>query len=641
MDIGESLFRSWLRYKEKRRSHSSERDPVRLKEERGWLTALGVLLLGDLPDIRGGTLTDPAASFLLFPDELSLLTTEDEDRRLLLYRLLYLVESKRSGIVLPEAVGGDRLGQLVFAILTQPLVCDALETRYPAVAKMTEETHRLVLLSRRVLETIREPADCIELAVRQRLGATDSVTFRSEKLRMLASRLTTRLSLPEAHAAFSDLMADSSLKAATQPVPIWGVLTPERNEAAGSISPPGEKRRRSLQHEIDLGRTVRLKQQKPTKKPANPLFHSFEKTESLEDYQGEGGAADSESDLDEDEEGLRDLGLGHVVRTFDETPGLLRADIADDPQGFHVATPDDASDAEYKYPEWDFRSHGYLEDWCRLFEHSHSVAPSIPEKVRTKLRDLQPEISKVRRAVYRLLSERVHYNRQLDGPEIDVDAMVDRHADLRARSTPPMRLYLADRRHLKDVAMILLLDTSLSTDGWVEGRRVLDVELEASFILAEAFRGLFDEEICVAHFNSSTRHDCRYMILKSFKEPWSAALARGGSVEPSGYTRIGPALRHSTRLLSEAQARKKFLLIVSDGKPTDYDRYEGRYGVRDVAQAVREAKQLGITTFGLAVEHQPKHYLAEMFGAGRFHILPNSSLLPEYMVNIFLEALRG
>lgn len=530
MDIGESLFRSWLRYKQKRRSRSPERDPVRLKEERGWLTALGVLLLGDLPDIRGGTLTDPAAPFFVFPDELNLLTTEDEDRLLLLYRLLYLAESKRSEIVLAEAVESGPVGQLVFAILTQPLVCDELHTRYPSAAKLTEEAQRLVLSRRPMLETIREPADCIEFAVRQRLGATDSMTFRSEKLRMLASRLTSWLSLREAHATFSDLIADFSLKTAIQPVPIWGVLTPERNEAPGLTSSPGEKRPRRLQQEIDLGRTVRLKEQKPTKKPANPIFHSFEKTESIEDYQGESGTADSESDLDEDEEGLRDLGLGHVVRTFDETPGLLRADIADDPQGFQVTMPEAGSEAVHKYSEWDFRSHGYLEDWCRLFEHSRPFAPSVPEKVRSKVRQLQPEISKVRRAVYRLLSERVHYNRQLDGPEIDVDAMVDRHADLRAGSTPPMRLYLADRRHLKDVAMILLLDTSLSTDGWVEGRRVLDVELEATFILAEAFRGLFDEEVCVAHFNSSTRHDCRYMILKSFTEPWSAALARGGSV---------------------------------------------------------------------------------------------------------------
>ncbi|MDP2270428.1 MAG: hypothetical protein Q8K32_06810 [Archangium sp.] len=50
-----------------------------------------------------------------------------------------------------------------------------------------------------------------------------------------------------------------------------------------------------------------------------------------------------------------------------------------------------------------------------------------------------------------------------------------------------------------------------------------------------------------------------------------------------GFTRIGPALRHATRLLLECGARKRLLLLVSDGKPSDLDRYERRYGVADVA----------------------------------------------------------
>ncbi|MFI4935962.1 MAG: citrate/2-methylcitrate synthase, partial [Caulobacterales bacterium] len=35
------------------------------------------------------------------------------------------------------------------------------------------------------------------------------------------------------------------------------------------------------------------------------------------------------------------------------------------------------------------------------------------------------------------------------------------------------------------------------------------------------------------------------------------------------------------------RARHRLLLLVSDGKPTDYDRYEGRHGIADVRQAVR------------------------------------------------------
>ena len=74
--------------------------------------------------------------------------------------------------------------------------------------------------------------------------------------------------------------------------------------------------------------------------------------------------------------------------------------------------------------------------------------------------------------------------------------------------------------------------------------------------------------------------------------------------------------------------RQKLLLLISDGKPTDYDRYEGRYGIADVRQAMREAHQARIHTYALAVDVQAKHYLPQMFGSGNFQILPHPASGP-------------
>ena len=87
-----------------------------------------------------------------------------------------------------------------------------------------------------------------------------------------------------------------------------------------------------------------------------------------------------------------------------------------------------------------------------------------------------------------------------------------------------------------------------------------------------------ETELSVAAFSSQTRLDCRFELIKTFAEPWGSARHRLEAVTPRGYTRIGPALRHATELLRERAARRKLLLLLTDGKPNDYDRYEGRHG---------------------------------------------------------------
>jgi nitric oxide reductase NorD protein len=73
------------------------------------------------------------------------------------------------------------------------------------------------------------------------------------------------------------------------------------------------------------------------------------------------------------------------------------------------------------------------------------------------------------------------------------------------------------------------------------------------------------------------------------------------------------------------------VLLVSDGKPTDYDRYEGRYGVADVRQALREGAQGGVLTHALAIDSHARSHLPEMFGTGAWHVLSHADRLLEVM----------
>jgi nitric oxide reductase NorD protein len=234
---------------------------------------------------------------------------------------------------------------------------------------------------------------------------------------------------------------------------------------------------------------------------------------------------------------------------------------------------------------------------------------------------------------------RVLRNRQPEGADVDLDAVVDRYATVRSGSQPDDRLYLARRRHRRDLVTLLLVDLSSSTDAWIEGYRVLDIAKESVLVLTEVL-AQWRDRVGMAGFYSHTRRDCRFVLLKSFDESWPRCKAALASLEPTGYTRIGPALRHGVALLECQHAAKKLLLLISDGKPTDYDRYEGRYGIADVRQAMREAHQARIHTYALAVDVQAKLYLPQMFGSGNFQILPHPTHLVRSLTDIYRRLSR-
>ncbi|MCB0322579.1 MAG: VWA domain-containing protein [Bdellovibrionales bacterium] len=654
MDIGESIFRAWL----DRRKHRTEvrlaRDEVHaarlaLKDESAWLTSLAALLTGTSCEIRGGNLYDELpASYYSFPDELVLFADRALNRSVLLLRLLHLVEAEQQALYLPVPTAG-LLDQLIFALLSEHLLVEGLGLRFPGSIALRQNVSRPLLETRRRLEEIRTVEDCIEAAVQQRLGAErdDALALPDTRTEELLQRLLDRPGRGELGKRFVEAttLANALVrrrKPRPEPLVIWPVLARSVPEEIVSDRIPEGKGSPDQKQVVELSHSIRRQDASTLKKPDTPVFHSFEATESIEDFQGESNEPETADNLDADAEALEDLKLGYTIRTFEDTPGLLRADITDDPAALIVEQTPAEPGRSFYYDEWDFRRREYRRNWCRVYENSATAPPrsDAASRISDIVRRTRPQIDDIRSELLRLLTTRTIRNRQTDGPEIDIDAMVERHADLAAGTTPPERLYLSPRKVIKDIALLLLLDTSLSTDSWVEGRRVLDVEIEALVILASAFDGLFDEEIAVAHFSSRTRNDCRYTVLKSFSDSWSQATRACSGLESFGYTRMGPAIRHATKTLKEVRAKKKFLVVVSDGKPTDYDQYEGRYGIRDVAQAVREARQLNITTFGLAVEYQPKLHFAEMFGAGRFRILPRTDLLPGHMAALFIEAVR-
>jgi nitric oxide reductase NorD protein len=281
----------------------------------------------------------------------------------------------------------------------------------------------------------------------------------------------------------------------------------------------------------------------------------------------------------------------------------------------------------FDYPEWDCRARAYRHPGARV--HVLPAATGDPAWVQATLEQHRGLLAGVRRGFEMLKADRVGLRRQLDGDDIDLEALVEARSDYAAGLPMVQAVYRATRPARRSLAITLLVDISGSTDSWVTaGRRVIDVEREALLLVCLALDGL-REPYSVLGFSGQGPRGVVVREIKRFDEPYADSVAlRIAGLEPEYYTRAGAALRHAAAALMRQPVRHRLLLLLSDGKPNDDDVYEGRYGVEDLRQAVVEARLQGISPFCLTIDRSAANYLSRIFGAHHYVLLREPARLP-------------
>lgn len=364
--------------------------------------------------------------------------------------------------------------------------------------------------------------------------------------------------------------------------------------------------------------------------------HVFEKTETIEEHGGLFRKSDDEESLEENEEALREVNMKHLVRTPERPRSIYRADVMLD--GLCFETENEAPAVGIPYPEWDYRKAAYKPDWCFLNESVQQEADSTwPARVESKHGRL---INQLKTQFATMTSEWLRLKRQPIGNEFDIDAVINSQVELRSGHSPSENLYQDRKRDLHDISAMILLDQSYSTDAWLNDVRVLDVINESIYCVGEVLED-YIETFSIAGFASNTRRACRFNVLKEFDERWSTVRDRLGAVQPEGYTRIGPALRHAHERLLNQKASRKIVILLTDGRPCDYDRYEGKHGIHDVKKAIETGLQHGIHTHAFAIEKQAAEYFPQMFTGRHFDILPNPDKLSGALVKLFAKLMAG
>jgi nitric oxide reductase activation protein len=244
-----------------------------------------------------------------------------------------------------------------------------------------------------------------------------------------------------------------------------------------------------------------------------------------------------------------------------------------------------------RYPEWDERSERYREDWVTV----HESDPWNPDGARDPgPLGLEPRPA-VKRGLVKAALALETRGRTVQGEQLHPDGVVDlalwrRHPG----GTPPMPF--ADvRRTRPDVAVMVLLDASDSTqDDTDSGVSVFDQHLALAYRLSAGCESI-GLPVGLYAFQAWGRGLVRLLRIKSFGERLGGhTRARLGHLEAAGYTRMGGAIRHATKILERsAPGMKRVLVLVSDGFPYD-EGYEGGYATADTRQAMLEARKVGI-----------------------------------------------
>ncbi|MNZ37904.1 hypothetical protein D3C78_553650 [compost metagenome] len=289
-----------------------------------------------------------------------------------------------------------------------------------------------------------------------------------------------------------------------------------------------------------------------------------------------------------------------------------------------------------RLPEWDYRQQRLLDDHVSLQQMlpRDALPSALPELLR-------PFALRLRRQFEQLRDGRQRRRQRPQGEELDLDAWLDFQVE-RKHGTCAERGFFVERLPVRrDLACLLLADLSMSTDAALDNeRRVIDAIIDSLLLFGEALDTLGDP-FALYGFSSLRRQQVRMQVLKPFTEPYGDAVrGRVLALRPGYYTRMGAAIRQATRLLGACPQKRRLLLLVSDGKPNDLDRYEGRYGVEDTRQAVLEARRQNLLPFCITIDREAGQYLPYMFGANGYAVVARPEHLAARLLHLYRQLRR-
>ncbi|MFT0546098.1 nitric oxide reductase activation protein NorD [Allopusillimonas ginsengisoli] len=561
------------------------------------------------------------------------------------YRAMALLQAMRLQRGSAQAIAGTScpITSALYLIL-EAYACDqALVATLPGMARSIAHLREWALNARP--EVGRQPPLCrpIEGYVRSVLQQPvsgvvpglplcetpeQSLSAAQALARTMLNKAGPKAKPPHTHALHKDWWTGELL-----PPDDFGELTQQQ---AGADEGDDEK--------IDASRSARMQRRPKERKaeegeddnndPGMIMVQPGEPLEKAEDPMGMQRPTDRDQQTSAEDyaDALSELPEARLITSPGKPKEVLLSEDPPDKRSTTQTAPQATSLEALHYPEWDYRINGYHHPGATVRLLTADLGPQA--WIDKTLASHKTILDTIRKRFEMLRADRQLLRRQLDGDDIDLDAYIEGAADVRAGLPMPQALYQKQRTQARDMAIMLLIDISGSTDSYLaDHRRIIDVEREALLLVAIALDRM-GEPYSIQAFSGNGPDHVTVSTIKGFTETYNNTIAqRIAALEPQQYTRAGAALRHATTMLMKQPAKHRLLLLLSDGKPNDVDHYEGRYGVEDMRRAVDEAKMQGVFPFCLTIDRQAAKYLPAVFGARQYALLSRPEALPTVLLD--------
>jgi nitric oxide reductase NorD protein len=279
------------------------------------------------------------------------------------------------------------------------------------------------------------------------------------------------------------------------------------------------------------------------------------------------------------------------------------------------------SRAGIPYPEWNAWTQRFLKDHVAILERTFPAQRRPPASARADVR--------------RWFEEHTHRamcNGLEDGSDLDIDRYVSHYVDTISGEAAEARVFRDLSPSFRDVNTALLLDGSSSLG--IHHGRFFQLELACADALSRAMTAV-RERHGIFVFSGNTRHRVEVRCLKDFHDSHFVDPS-GLGLKTGGYTRLGAPVRHLTSRLLAQPSERRLLIVIGDGLMSD-EGYEGRYAWADVAHAVEEANDAGVTVYYLGVGPTRVDPLPEVFGPRRSTRIRRIEDLPRVLAHVHRE----
>jgi len=295
-----------------------------------------------------------------------------------------------------------------------------------------------------------------------------------------------------------------------------------------------------------------------------------------------------------------------------------------------------------KYPEWDYLIAAERPAWCTVIEKTPPHAPlGSVDAILERHQALVSQIRSMVRAAQ--LQKPLRRRRQQDGDDIDLNAAIGALISIRSGQTPDPRVHVRVGRRVRDLAVLVLLDLSESTNDRVPGTftSVLDLSREATVLLADAMSQIGDT-FAIHGFASNGRHEVEYYRLKDLDRPYDDnAREHLAGLRGQLSTRMGAAIRHAGEFLRYRRFARRLVLLVTDGAPSDVDVRDPRYLLADTKRAVDGLAKYGVQTYCMTLDPKADEYVKQIFGERNYMVVDHIGRLPERLPMLYMRVTHG